>query len=161
MASVHDADLQETLFTPMKVLIIDNDLESRRTLQRLLLNICTECVRAGRAEKGLEVFEMAIEDEKPFDLITLDMELPDINGIELLDNLRFLEDENEIPEDKKSKILMVATQGNQKIIDQAFAAGCNEYLIKPIKKQKLHGLLQKIGIEIKKDDAACDSGHTT
>jgi CheY-like chemotaxis protein len=71
-----------------------------------------------------------IATQKP-DLILLDLMMPDMDGIETLRHLK------EMPEAQGIPVIVVTTKGDPELVKQAFEAGCDDYVTKPIDKTEL------------------------
>ena len=79
----------------MKTLIVDDDLVSRRLL-RALISGFSECEVAVNGRDGLHVFEESHRAGKPFDLLCLDVMMPEMDGYELLAAVRDFEEKHGI-----------------------------------------------------------------
>ena len=84
-----------------------------------------------------ECFVKAIGDNQPYDLITIDIELPDITGLDRLNRFCQLEQKNGIPPAKK--IMVTAHSQADDVIESRDQ--CDDFLVKPIRKETL---LEKI-----------------
>ena len=71
----------------MRILIVDDESVGRKTM-RYILSEFGECVLTENAENTVSEFKKAWQDWRPFSLITLDIELPDIMGVDLLLQIR-------------------------------------------------------------------------
>jgi CheY-like chemotaxis protein len=81
------------------------------------------------AKDGAEAVAMA-KVEKP-DLIVMDIVMPKMDGIEACRVLRSDEATKEIP------IIMVTTRGEAENVEAGYAAGCNDYITKPVNSGEL------------------------
>jgi DNA-binding NtrC family response regulator len=106
------------------VLIIDDEAEIRESLQTLLELEGYEVEAAATGEEGL-----ARLGEHPFDLVLLDLALPDRNGIELLPEIRVL--------DFQVAIIMITAYGTVEYVVKAMQAGAVNFLQKPWDNEKL------------------------
>jgi PAS domain S-box-containing protein len=105
-----------------KVLIIDDCPEDRETYRRYLLqdtDYTYVVIEEESGEKGLELCRLI----KP-DSVLLDYLLPDIDGLEFLDELRDHSGKVDIP------VVMVTGYGNEAIAVQAMKSGALDYLVK-------------------------------
>lgn len=70
-------------------------------------------------------------------LILTDINMPDINGLELISYLRNNPNYQDIP------VIIISTEGSQKDIDKGKLLGANEYVVKPFDPAKIQELLLK------------------
>jgi len=89
--------------------------------------------RIVEASSGFEALRLLPREK--VDLILTDINMPDINGLELISYLRNNSNYLTIP------VIIISTEGSQKDIDKGKLLGANEYLIKPIDHSKLQALL--------------------
>ncbi len=130
----------------MKTIVAEDDFTSRKLLQRLLLQY-GECDIAVNGKEAIEAFRLATENGQPYDLICLDIMMPEMDGQEALKAIRTIEEGAGIHGLDGVKIFMTTALHDPKNILGAFRSQCEAYLIKPIDKRKLlkelgnHGLL--------------------
>jgi len=106
------------------ILVVDDELEIREGLE-LLLN--TEGYTAFSAETGEA--GLALLDEKPFDLVLLDVSLPDRNGLDLLLEIR--------RRDAQLAIVLITAYGSIDMARAAFKNGAQDYITKPWSNDEL------------------------
>src|SRR5499427_8859809 len=124
-AAVISRRVNETaLPSPGSVLIIDDEVEIRESLQTLLELEGYEVDTAATGEGGLAKLA-----EHPFDLLLLDLALPDRNGIELLPDIRAI--------DFQIAIIMITAYGTVEDADRAMQSGAANFLQKPWDNEKL------------------------
>ena len=116
----------------MKALIVDDEYMSRQLLIQLLKPYA-ECHSASNGIEAVEIFKNALEENKPFDLIYLDIMLPEMDGHEVLRKVRQIEKEKNISYLNCVKIIMITALDDFDSIKQAFIDQCEAYIIKPIK----------------------------
>ena len=129
----------------MKILIVDDEKISRTILTSKLKNMGT-CVPVDSSKQALEELEKA---QSPFDLITLDVSMPGMDGRHMLQHIRRKEIEAKIPKEERVKILMVTARMNMNTIKDCIRLGCNGYLVKPVSRYQLLQNLEKMGFETK------------
>ena len=128
--------------TRLKTLIVDDHPASILLLQDMLAEHC-ECFAATGGMQAIALFEKAIKDKKPFDVVLLDIEMPGMNGIETLKELRSLElSWNKkyvlFDEEKYARIIMQTASENPKDLFDSYMEGkCNGYINKPFNKKDL------------------------
>ncbi|MCL4156677.1 UNVERIFIED_CONTAM: hypothetical protein GTU68_022434, partial [Idotea baltica] len=114
---------------PYKTLIIDDEPPARIRLQKLLENFTDTFQVIGFAEDGLEAKEK-IEALKP-DLIFLDIEMPELTGFEMLEQLTVI------------PIVIFCTAYDQYSL-QAFETNSIDYLLKPVSLERLQQSVNKL-----------------
>ncbi len=117
----------------MKIMIVDDEIVSRMKMQKIL-NSVGECEAFESGVESLETFWQAIENHAPFDVITLDITMPEMDGTEILSKIRQIETEMKVPKEKRVKVLMVTSQVDEDTVRTCIQAGCDEYIAKPFDK---------------------------
>lgn len=120
----------------MRILLIDDEPIALKKLELMLTNVGA-CDSAMNGIEATEHFVEAIGNGQPYDLITIDIELPDITGLELLNRFCLLEEKNGITPSKK---IMVTAHSNVDYVVKA-KDKCDAFVVKPLRKATL---LQKI-----------------
>ncbi len=105
------------------ILIVDDNLELRQLL-RMLLSHEYDVIEAINGRHGLEKAQI----HKP-DLILLDMNMPQMSGIEMLEALR--------QTDCKSPVIFITAAGSEYVAVQAFKLGVHDYLSKPFGRREI------------------------
>ncbi|TYT73750.1 response regulator [Desulfobotulus mexicanus] len=136
----------------MRILIVEDDPISRMVMEKNLksLGIC-DLVENGR--EALEAFEKALLENKPYDLITLDIMMPEMDGQTALQEIRKMEDEEGIYGLSGVKVIMTTALDDKDNIMRAFKSQCEGYLTKPIQRQKLFQLMDELGLSGEQDQA--------
>jgi DNA-binding NtrC family response regulator len=106
------------------ILVIDDESEIREGLELLLGSEGYGVATAGTAESGL-----ARLDERPFDLLLLDVSLPDRNGIDLLKEIR--------RRDPLLPVVLITAYGSIDMARAAFKSGAQDYITKPWSNDEL------------------------
>jgi two-component system, chemotaxis family, chemotaxis protein CheY len=131
----------------MKSLIVEDDFTSRLLLQKLLEPF-GECHVAVNGREAVNACKSARDGGAPYTLVCLDIVMPGMNGQEALKTIREQEDAAGVPPGGGAKIIM--TTGLQTVGDVAAAYQelCDGYLVKPIDKRKLVGLLKELALVV-------------
>lgn len=109
-----------------RILVVD-DTETMRSFENVLLTGQGYCVET--AGDGMEALDK-IDAFDP-DLVLLDLMMPRLNGIECCRRIKSSEATRDI------KVVMVTSSGEYPRISEAFAAGCDDYVVKPIDRTEL------------------------
>ena len=120
----------------MRALIVDDSRFVRGFLRGLLEGRGIECEEAADGQAGIE----RLRGDFPFDLALLDWNMPVMNGLEMLQQLR-AEGFSAV------KVLMVTTEAENDFIVRALEAGADEYLMKPFDSEALAEKLAMLGLE--------------
>jgi len=131
----------------MRFLIVEDDFAARRLLQRYLSND-GNCDIAVDGNEAVQAFRLALDEKEPYDLICLDIMMPNMSGHEALKAIRQIESEHGINGLEGVKVIMTTALGNSKNVMGAFKEGCEAYIVKPIKKDKLFEEMEKLGLKI-------------
>ncbi len=90
------------------------------------------------AENGIEAIKAvkkAFEKRQRYDLICLDILMPEMDGQETLKKIREIEIKNEISNSDRVKIIVTTALSDGKSIMEAFRKQCEAYIVKPKKKK--------------------------
>jgi len=117
----------------MKVLVVDDDKTTRKMISLILNSKGYEVVTA---ENGIEALQkLGIED---INLILTDMNMPYMDGIELVKQIRSSQERSNIP------IVMITTEADEEEKRKAFEAGVDDYLVKPTTSEEISQSIKKI-----------------
>jgi len=113
----------------MKLLVVDDDPMILELLLEALPGLGYPDVTG--ASSGAEAMQAIAQSDSPFDCFLLDIQMPEMTGIELCSWLRDHPDYAQIP------VLMITAMSERSFIDQSFAAGATDYITKPFNPQEL------------------------
>ena len=116
-----------------KMLTVD-DSPSVRKLVKFTLKV--KGYEVSSAGNGLEALDLL--KQEAFDAIILDINMPRMNGLELLGTIKADEQYAGMP------VIMLTTEGQDEDKDKAVALGATAYMVKPFKPTQLLTLLEKI-----------------
>lgn len=120
----------------MKILAVDDD--------PIILELLTEVLRAvgftnlSVCASATEAIETIKQAQVPFDCFLLDIQMPEMDGIELTAAIRAM------PEHAVTPILMITAMSDRSYVDRAFAAGASDYITKPFEIGEVHARLRLI-----------------
>ncbi len=118
----------------MKSLVVEDDFVSRIVLQKML-SAYGPCDVAVNGREAIEAYSLALNDGNPYELICLDIMMPEMDGKEALKKIRQLEKELGIHPVNEVKIFMITALDTPKdVVDAYYQGGCTAYLVKPIEK---------------------------
>jgi two-component system chemotaxis response regulator CheY len=130
----------------MKILVVEDELVSRKKMMKILSDF-GQCEGVINGKAAISAVQKAIDDEDYYNLITLDISMPDISGIDVLFRIRKMEQEKNLFPEEKTKILMVTAHSDIGTV-KACVGKCDGYVIKPFNQAVMVEKMKKIGIEI-------------
>ena len=119
----------------MKVLIVEDDFTSRLLLQTFLSRY-GECHIAVKGKEAVEAFRIARKDGQRYDLICMDIMMPEMDGQAALQEIR-AEEESAHEYANAVKVIMTTALTDIKDVISAWRGLCDAYLMKPIDRGKL------------------------
>lgn len=130
----------------MKSLVVDDEVVSRKKMIKVLRKY-GECEEAENGTEAIEKFSInAVDGTEPFDVITLDISMPDMSGLDVLTRIRKMETDKSILKENQVKILMVTAKSEKEIVRLSIEGGCNDYIIKPFNNQSMQIKLERVGL---------------
>ena len=104
-----------------KILIVDDNQSNRELLERRLKKYGFTCVQASGGKEALNILK-----KEDIDLILLDVLMPDMNGIEVLNEIRNSDLQPDLP------VIMVSGFDDVRSVAKCIAIGASDYLSKPV-----------------------------
>ena len=120
----------------LNIMVVDDSSIIRKTLTIKLENLGHNVV--AQAKSGKEAIEL-YKTHMP-DLVTMDITMPIMNGIESLKRIK--------SKFKDAKIIMVTSHGEEKLVMDAITSGARGYVLKPITEEKINEVIIKVLPEI-------------
>ena len=118
--------------TGKNIIIVEDDLPSIRYYETLLKNSGADVIIF---HTGKEFVDFLAKGNNSIDLVIMDFLIPLINGIECVRILR--------KQKKGIPVIMITAYSSEQAKTEAYIAGCNEYVLKPIYPEKIFSLLEK------------------
>jgi two-component system chemotaxis response regulator CheY len=130
----------------MRILVVDDELVNRIKMAKALEPFGA-CVAVDSGEAALLAFETALERGEPFDLITLDISMPTMEGTEVLHEIRKIEELAKIPKANGTKVIMVTSLSDKETVIKCIQAGCDSYIVKPFDRTVMVKRLAELGMK--------------
>ena len=127
----------------MKTLIVEDDPISAKLLEKFVEKF-SDVVIADNGQKTISAVKSALNTHHHFDLIFLDILLPDKNGIDLLKEIRSLESSKQ-----RSKVIMLSSLKDLSSTEKAFQSLCDGYIVKPFEHETTVAQIRALGFNIK------------
>jgi chemosensory pili system protein ChpA (sensor histidine kinase/response regulator) len=116
------------------ILVVDDSFSVRRVLANLLRKAGWNPIEA---KDGLDALEILERSPKSPDLVLLDVEMPRMDGYELVSSLRAHERYRRLP------VVMLTSRSGEKHRHKAFQSGATDYLVKPFQENSLLDLIRR------------------
>jgi chemosensory pili system protein ChpA (sensor histidine kinase/response regulator) len=116
-------------------MVVDDSISVRRVTENLLTSAGWDVVTA---IDGVDALEKLADLETAPDVFLSDMEMPRMDGLELVRQIR------EQPEFEMTPIIMVTSRASEKHRQKAFEAGTTEYVVKPYNDESLMEMIREL-----------------
>ncbi|POR05682.1 two-component system response regulator [Alkalispirochaeta sphaeroplastigenens] len=134
----------------MRILIVEDDFGSRRFLQALFQgrpSVFVDVVVDG--DEAVQAFRLAWEEKTPYELILLDIMMPNMDGHEALREIRKFEESIGVHHKDRVSVIMTTALGDPRnVVDAYYKGEADAYLVKPIEQQKLFTTMAQLGFEL-------------
>ena len=129
----------------LKILIVDDEKIIRKAMGQMFKKY-GECKFADCGQTAIDGFKAGLEKGEAFDLVVLDIALEDKSGLEVLKAIRSIEGASALKKADRSKIIMATGNQKLKMVKACIDAGCDNYILKPLKSADVAQALEKMGI---------------
>ncbi len=126
----------------MKILIVDDDPTSRLLLQGILKSYGNSDIAVNGSE-AVAAVETALAAGEPYNLICMDIMMPGMDGTEAVYDIRQIEKLQNIPKEKRVKIMMVTTKADKDTIITCIQVEADDYIVKPFDGEKILKKIEK------------------
>jgi len=130
---------------PIRMLIVEDEFLSRKLVIHYIQRFGNFDV-AVDGEEAVEAVKAAYVDEKPYDVIFLDIMMPQKDGLSVLQDIRAYEESRGLSPTDGIKIIMTTALGDPRSIMTAFRNQCEAYITKPYTEEAFATQLRKLGL---------------
>jgi CheY-like chemotaxis protein/nitrogen-specific signal transduction histidine kinase len=127
----------------MKFLLVDDEFSSRKKAARILSKY-GECDVAVNGLEALNAFVRAHNDNDIYNLIFLDIDMPDFDGNQVLSKIRQWEASKNIVSEDRAKVVMLSANQLDDKARSALKDGDETYIIKPVTRSKLAAAFKQV-----------------
>jgi len=123
--------------TPLSILVVDDNIINQRVVAGLLEKDGHRMVTVGSADEALSSLR-----KEPFDIVLMDMEMPNTDGVAATRLIRSL------PDPEKAHVTIIAMTANtrQEDVERCFDAGMNDFISKPVNPDDLRHKLAALAV---------------
>ncbi|MBP9837262.1 MAG: response regulator [Proteobacteria bacterium] len=129
----------------LRMLIVEDEASSRKILSKFLSPYGQTAI-ATTGNEALTMINEGITVNLPYDIIFLDINLPETDGKEVLKKIRTIEEKSGIFGSSAVKVVMTTGDKSPKSIVNAFSTGCDGYLKKPLNNQEVKATLVDLNL---------------
>lgn len=130
----------------IRCLVVDDDELGRELIAHYLKGVA-KCDQAEDGAKAVEMFRAAFEGGDPYDLVILDIVMPEMDGHTAAKEIRLIEKEWGVPINSGVDIIILSVLNTPNDVIQAYvSARSAAHLVKPVQPEKLLATLGKLGI---------------
>lgn len=130
----------------MRILVAEDDSVSRNFLLKILSEY-GECDTTIDGLEALDAFLLSLKENKPYDVVCLDIMMPKVDGVKALKTIRQLEQKNHIPPENRTKVIMITALGETNYVKQSFEFGCDAYVAKPLDIAQLAKVMENFRVK--------------
>ncbi len=120
----------------MKSVLIVEDSSTTRAMIKAVIEDMGEDFTALEANTGFEALKLLPQER--FDLIITDINMPDVNGLELINFVKSNPNYHHIP------MIIVTTERSNEDRERGLALGASAYVTKPFKSEELQEVIAKV-----------------
>jgi len=128
----------------MKILVVEDESTSMELLVSFLLPY-GKIDRAYDGKEAMGAIKKAFTDGAPYNLICLDIMMPEMDGHEVLEKMRTEESRKGVLLGDGAKVIMITCKSDSKNILGSFNKQCDGYIVKPVEKRMLEEELKRLG----------------
>jgi len=125
-------NINNLYFTGKNIIIVEDDLPSIKYYETLLKN---SGANLKIFKNGKEFVDFINQPDTNIDIVFMDFLIPMINGIDCIRIFR--------KERRNTPVIIITAYSSEQTKTEAYIAGCNEYVLKPIYPEKIFFLLEK------------------
>jgi len=119
-----------------RLLYVEDHDELRESMGRIFENIFESVEFGIDGADGFEKYKKSLDENKPFDLVISDIEMPTMNGLEMCSKIR--------EELSEQKFIFLTAYGDSNYLLKGIELGVDGFLIKPLKTEQMHDTLTKV-----------------
>jgi len=130
--------------SPMRILVAD-ETRANRILLAKILGPWGPCAVASSGRLAVDMFRASLDERRPYDLVWLEIMMPDMGGVRALELIREEEERHGLASDDHSKVVMTTTIDDIQNASQAFSNQCDLYLTKPFSPNTIREEMEHLG----------------
>lgn len=129
----------------IKILIAEDDPTSRNFLFKTLSGY-GKCDLAVDGFEALDAFLISVNENKPYDLLCIDIMMPKFDGLKVVKAIREMEDQSKLPQEKKAKVILTTALDKAHIAKNYYDSNYEAFIQKPINTNMLIETIKGMGL---------------
>ena len=126
-----------------RVLLVEDEEDAREILSFYLDTIFDEVQIASDGQEGLELYEKAYNDNKTFDLVLTDIQMPNLDGLSMIENITKI--------NENQKFIIVSAYKDEEYLFKSINLNVISYFVKPLEVKNMMEMLKKVKSKVLED----------
>ena len=126
-----------------RVLLVEDEEDVTEILEFYLNTVFDEVLVASDGQKGLEIFTQYSKENKYFDVIVTDIQMPNKNGLEMIEDITSLNEEQ--------KFIIVSAYKDEEYLFKSIGLNVMSYFVKPLEVKSIMAILKKVKDKVLED----------
>jgi DNA-binding response OmpR family regulator len=119
-----------------RVLLVEDEEDAREILSFYLDTVFDEVQIACDGQEGLELYEKAYADNKTFDLVLTDIQMPKLDGLSMIENITNI--------NENQKFIIVSAYKDEEYLFKSINLNVISYFVKPLEVKNMMEMLKKV-----------------
>ena len=126
-----------------RVLLVEDEEDAREILSFYLDTVFDEVQIACDGQEGLELYEKAYADNKTFDLVLTDIQMPKLDGLSMIENITKI--------NENQKFIIVSAYKDEEYLFKSINLNVISYFVKPLEVKNMMEMLKKVKSKVLED----------
>ena len=126
-----------------RVLLVEDEEDAREILEFYLDTIFDEVEIACDGQEGLELYTKSYEENKAFDLVLTDINMPNKDGLSMIDDITAL--------NENQKFIIVSAYKDEEYLFRSIGLNVISYFVKPLEVKNIMEMLKKVKTKVLED----------
>jgi len=126
-----------------RVLLVEDEEDAREILSFYLDTVFDEVEIACDGKEGFELYEKAHKDNKTFDLVLTDIQMPNVDGLTMIENITNL--------NENQKFIIVSAYKDEEYLFKSINLNVISYFVKPLEVKNMMEMLKKVKSKVLED----------
>lgn len=129
-----------------RVLLVEDEEDAREILSFYLDTIFDEINIAKDGQEGFDIYKKSFEEKKPFDLVLTDIKMPNKDGLTMIEEITFLNEDQ--------KFIIVSAYKDEEYLFKSISLNVVSYFVKPLDVKNIMEILKKVKTKVLEDKSS-------